>query len=97
MAIGPLPQINQELCTGCGKCVDVCPTGTLALVAMISATGEVASKAVVRYPERCTYCLACEEICPVNAIALPFRVIIAKKQGNDSGRAAFQEGAADDL
>jgi formate hydrogenlyase subunit 6/NADH:ubiquinone oxidoreductase subunit I len=48
---------------------------------MISATGDVVPKAVVRYPERCTYCLACEEICPVNAIALPFQVIIAKVQG----------------
>ncbi|MCB0064122.1 MAG: 4Fe-4S binding protein [Caldilineaceae bacterium] len=89
MTLGPLPQINQELCTGCGKCVDVCPTGTLALepfsaidegvVGTIAGNG--GAKAVLRHPERCTYCLACEDICPANAIALPFQVIIAKPQG----------------
>lgn len=89
MAVGPLPQINQELCTGCGKCVDLCPTGTLALEPLAIGDGgstegiidHVGATAVLRHPERCTYCLACEEICPVNAIALPFQVIIAKPQG----------------
>jgi formate hydrogenlyase subunit 6/NADH:ubiquinone oxidoreductase subunit I len=62
-----LPIINQELCTGCHRCVEACPT---------QALDQVAGKAFLRYPERCTYCTACEDICPENAIALPFLIVM---------------------
>ena len=64
----PLPRIDQSLCTGCHRCVDICPTQALA-----QANG----KAYLRDVDRCTYCTACEEVCPVNAIALPFLIVLA--------------------
>lgn len=66
----PLPQINQERCTGCHACIDRCPTAALALVN---------GKAVLSHPDRCTYCTACEALCPTNAIALPFVVVIKRR------------------
>lgn len=62
----PLPRIIEEKCTGCGRCVDVCPTNALARV------GEVAR--LVR-PEACTYCTICQDLCPENAIELPFVIV----------------------
>ena len=64
----PIPQIDHQRCTGCRRCVDICPTQALA---------QNNGKAELRYPDRCTYCTACEEICPEDAIALPFLVILA--------------------
>lgn len=65
----PLPMIDQIRCTGCGRCVETCPTQALA---------QVNSKAHLHDPDLCTYCALCESICPVDAIALPFLVVLAK-------------------
>ncbi|HBH49557.1 MAG TPA: ferredoxin [Bacteroidales bacterium] len=54
-----LPVVDQELCTGCGACVDVCPTE-----AIIIEDG----KAII-IGDDCTNCRACESECPVEAIA----------------------------
>lgn len=61
-----LPTIDQTLCTGCHRCVDVCPENALA---------QVNEKAFLKYPEKCTYCVACEDVCPEDAIALPFLIL----------------------
>lgn len=65
-----LPIITQELCTGCRRCVDACPTHAL---------DQLTDKAFLRYPEQCTYCVACEDICPENAIALPFLIVMGSQ------------------
>ena len=65
----PLPRISAERCTGCRRCVELCPTQALA---------QVGEKAVLAYAERCTYCALCEDICPENAIALPFLIVFAE-------------------
>jgi len=64
----PLPIIDVDLCTGCGRCVEECPTQALLLVA---------GKASLAFPTRCTYCTACEDICPEGAIALPFLIVMS--------------------
>ncbi|MFN8488679.1 MAG: 4Fe-4S binding protein [Caldilineaceae bacterium] len=69
----PLPRIDQSLCTGCHRCVDICPTQALA---------QADGKAYLRDVDRCTYCTACEEVCPVNAIALPFLIVLATPAEN---------------
>jgi len=49
--------VNQETCTGCGTCVDVCPTDAIRI-----ASG----KAVITW--ECTDCGACPRYCPEGAI-----------------------------
>ncbi len=61
-----LPWIDLAICTGCGDCIAICPTGAL---------GFHAEKVAVVKPEVCTYSARCEAICPVGAIALPYEVI----------------------
>lgn len=68
-----LPTIDQELCTGCHRCVDVCPTNALA---------QVNNKAFLRYAEKCTYCIACEDVCPEHAIVLPFLILFDHSPGS---------------
>lgn len=67
-AMDPLPSIDARKCTGCHRCVDVCPTQALA---------QVDGKAFLALPTRCTYCTACEDVCPEDAIALPFLIVLA--------------------
>ena len=64
----PLPIIYTERCTGCERCIQVCP---------VAALGQVNGKAALVYPERCTYCAFCEDLCPDNAIGLPFLIVFA--------------------
>jgi NAD-dependent dihydropyrimidine dehydrogenase PreA subunit len=52
-------QLDAELCTGCGSCLDVCPHAVLALHER---------KAVVAARERCMECGACRLNCPFHAI-----------------------------
>lgn len=61
MAPQAKPVIDEEACTGCGACVNICPEGVLELV------GDVAKLA---YSDRCTGCGTCEAECPVGAITL---------------------------
>jgi NAD-dependent dihydropyrimidine dehydrogenase PreA subunit len=55
--------INQALCTGCGNCVNACPTDVFEI-------HKVASKAYVSYPKDCHVCFLCVPDCPVSAIAV---------------------------
>lgn len=56
-----IPVIDQNTCTGCGECVQVCPSEAIALAddkAQIDAS-------------LCAECLACIDVCPVEAISEP--------------------------
>lgn len=61
-----MPQIDPNLCNGCGACIERCPTGAL---------GWHDGKAALVNPQQCTYCAACESICPTNAIVLPYLIV----------------------
>lgn len=54
--------VDEDECTGCGLCCEVCPVGAVTLngCADIDAS-------------RCTACLACVERCPQGAIAVRYR------------------------
>ena len=69
--IMPTPEVNPDICTGCGDCVEFCPTGAVAIV-----NGKVA---IVK-PEACTYCTECEALCPQGAIRCPFEIILVKPE-----------------
>lgn len=51
-------QVNQDLCDGCGVCVDSCPVGAIQLV----------DQRVVIDDALCTQCEACKDGCPNGAI-----------------------------
>ena len=50
-------KIKTEDCTGCGGCIDLCPSIAISMVN---------NKAVID-SALCTECKICEQVCPVNA------------------------------
>jgi len=56
-----IERIDKGLCTGCGACVDSCPTDVIR-------TDGSSGKAVISYPEECALCAVCEMDCPEGAI-----------------------------
>jgi NAD-dependent dihydropyrimidine dehydrogenase PreA subunit len=77
-----LPEIQADRCHRCGRCLQVCPTGALAL-----------DEAGIRVlaPDRCDYCGLCETGCPTLAIRCPYGIILARPVA-----AAREEAAAED-
>jgi NAD-dependent dihydropyrimidine dehydrogenase PreA subunit len=63
-----VPEIDPVKCTGCGECVEECPTEAVELQE---------GKAVIVRPEDCCYCTSCESACPQEAIQCPFEIILA--------------------
>lgn len=55
----PILGIDEDKCTGCGRCAEECPKGVLEV-----SGGKVVVKDVLK----CTTCRACELACPVGAI-----------------------------
>ena len=63
----PEVRVDQEKCTGCGECVDVCPVDVFELKE---------DKSFPVNPDECLVCKACETSCPENAIeAIGMRTI----------------------
>jgi len=56
-------KIDQQKCTGCGDCVDICP-------AEPNVFEIVGDKARLVHLEECIDCGACEDACPEEAITL---------------------------
>jgi len=54
-----MPWINEDLCIGCGVCVDDCPVGAITL--------KEDQKAVINEDE-CIRCGQCHDICPQEAV-----------------------------
>ena len=59
------PIIDKEICTGCGECVDICPTD----VFHFKGDEEVPD---ITYPDECWHCNSCVLDCPTEAISLRF-------------------------
>ena len=55
------PVIDKGKCSGCGTCVDVCPSDVFVLEDEIPQ---------VAAPEECIECSACVDNCPSEAIIL---------------------------
>ncbi|MBN2088117.1 4Fe-4S binding protein [candidate division KSB1 bacterium] len=52
------PVVDQAVCTGCQKCISICPEGAI----------EMQNKKAFILAEKCTNCRRCVPICPVSAI-----------------------------
>ena len=69
------PIIDDEKCTACGTCVDICPQD----VFFGSEEGEIP---VVSYPEECWHCDGCVLECPVEgavSLRIPLPAMILYK------------------
>jgi MinD superfamily P-loop ATPase len=69
-----VPEIDEEKCTGCGDCVDSCPTGAAELVD---------GHASIARPNDCDYCTECEVLCPSDAITCPFEIVLGDGDRTD--------------
>lgn len=54
-----MPWVKQEMCTGCGICVDECPVGAIEL--------DSNALAVIKDAE-CIRCGKCHDVCPQEAV-----------------------------
>ena len=62
-------EFNESYCKGCGLCVSVCPTKTLALsVDRLNEKGYRPAEA--KYPEKCIGCANCAIMCPDSVITV---------------------------
>ena len=65
-----IQSIDQEKCTGCGTCMEICPVDTFRIE-------EEIQKAGIKYPEDCLTCFLCEMRCPEEAIFVhPFKQVM---------------------
>lgn len=71
----PIPQVDEEKCTHCGKCAEVCAFNALAVV----------KNKVLVFPELCHGCGACSYICPEDAIVEVGKEIGVIQTGNTKG------------
>jgi ferredoxin len=72
-----LPKVNDDACTGCGRCVRACPVETIGLVSVNDPQKTKREKAKLN-EETCLGCGLCVRNCPADAIRLesrPKRVI----------------------
>ncbi len=54
------PQVDPELCTGCGTCAGQCPVSALSMAGDLPQVDA----------DTCITCFCCQEICPEKAITL---------------------------
>ncbi len=60
--------IKEEICKGCGLCVNFCPKKILAISKRLNTKGR--HPAEVTDPEKCIGCKSCALMCPDVAIEI---------------------------
>ena len=73
------PEIDPSKCTGCGKCVPVCPTDALVIE---DKPAEDKRTLFLSYGD-CIFCGLCEPACPYQAISFKGKFELAKKDKKD--------------
>lgn len=76
-----IPKIDEELCSGCKKCAEICRFSALAVV----------GQKVLVFPELCHSCEGCMEVCGENAISRDQRELGVMESGN-AGLVNFYSG-----
>ncbi|HEY88304.1 MAG TPA: 4Fe-4S dicluster domain-containing protein [Thermoflexia bacterium] len=67
-----MPEVQADTCTGCGKCVEVCPMEAITLVSAHDAQHPHRKKARVQ-TDICIGCGVCARVCPTQSIAMQSR------------------------
>jgi MinD superfamily P-loop ATPase len=76
-----VPKIDEDKCTYCKKCVDICRFNAIAVVAQTALT----------FPQLCHSCGGCVEVCPENAVSEVGRELGVLERGRTNG-VAFVHG-----
>jgi len=71
----PVPEVNEEKCTYCGKCAEICQFKAIAVV----------SENVLVFAELCHSCGGCWEVCPEGAITQSGRELGVIQKGHSNG------------
>jgi len=71
----PVPKVDEERCTYCGKCAEVCAYNAIAVL----------PKHVLIFPELCHGCGACSYLCPERAISEEGKVTGVVESGYSDG------------
>lgn len=77
-----IPQVDENKCTYCGKCAEVCQYHALALLGQ---------KALV-FPQLCHGCGSCTHVCPENAITEVPEVIGVLERGTARSEIPYARG-----
>ena len=77
----PVPQINEDRCTYCGKCSEVCAYNAVAVL----------KEKVLVFSELCHGCGGCKLICPEGAVEEVDRPVGVLRKGK-SGTISFIDG-----
>ena len=64
-----MPELDVELCNGCGLCVAACHGGGI-----IFEEGKVR----IVETESCDFCGVCEAVCPQDAIQCTYIIVLSK-------------------
>jgi NAD-dependent dihydropyrimidine dehydrogenase PreA subunit len=79
--------VNDDVCVGCGACVEVCPPDVLRM----SETG----KAAPAYPDDCQGCFICAMACAFDAIEVTVRMDEPTRQAFRSWQPELAPGNGD--
>jgi len=71
----PVPEVNEDKCTHCGKCAEVCAYNAIAVM----------KQKVLVFPELCHGCGACGYLCPEKAISEEAKEIGVVESGSSDG------------
>jgi MinD superfamily P-loop ATPase len=71
----PVPEVDEEKCSFCGKCSKICQFKAIALV----------NETVLVFNELCHSCGGCMEVCPENAITEKGRELGIIQKGHRNG------------
>lgn len=64
----PKPEVQEEICSGCRYCVDICPFECLSMVGSPDMPWQ--QVATLSKPKACVSCYLCESACDKGAIVL---------------------------
>jgi MinD superfamily P-loop ATPase len=80
-----IPEIDEAVCTFCGKCAEVCQFHAIAVI----------GKKTLVFPELCHGCGSCTLICPENAIQEKLDVMGVLERGRTPSGMDFARGLMD--
>ncbi len=80
----PVPKINEDFCTFCGKCADACTYNALTILPQMKKT--------LFFPDLCHNCGVCKFVCPVDEALIEVDKKIGVIRKGNFSKGKFIEG-----